>query len=120
MFNEPSVVVCRVVCDGTSRFEARRQRKGIRVIFWCPDPNSRDNLASAIDALMVQTAFLALDDTTSARITYRDTSIYDQSENASLYRRDLLYDVEYATIVTQGSPSMLFGDINLSDKQFYG
>jgi hypothetical protein len=119
-FNEPVVVTCRVVCDGTSQLEARRQEKGIRVIFWCPDPISRDSLSSAIDQLMVQTPFLPLDDTTSARVTYRDTSAYDQSENANLYRRDLLYDVEYATIVTQESPSMLFGDINLASEQLYG
>lgn len=119
-FNEPVVVTCRVVCDGTSQLEARRQEKGIRVIFWCPDPISRDTLSSAIDQLMVQTPFLALDDATSAHVTYRDTSVYDQSENASLYRRDLLYDVEYATMVTLKSPSMLFGDLNIADEQFYG
>jgi hypothetical protein len=69
---------------------------------------------------MVKTPFLTLDDSTSARVLYRDTSVYDQSENASLYRRDLLYNVEYATIVTQANPSMLFGDINLGGQQFYG
>ena len=32
---------------------------------------------------------------------YMGTAVFDQSQNASLYRRDLTYNVEYATILVE-------------------
>ena len=42
-------------------------------------------------------------------IIYHNTAGYDQSQNALLYRRDLIYTVEYPTVTTAQQPSMLFG-----------
>ena len=104
----------RVVCDAQASFESRRQEKDLRVICWCPDPLIRDAVATAIDSAIDQLSFLALPDATKARIDYRNTATYDQAQNALLYRRDLVYTVEYPTITTVAQPSMLFGasDIN--------
>lgn len=118
--NQPATIVARVVSDGSGLREARRQQKNVRIIAWCPDPVSRDTLSAAIDQNIADISFLALPDTSQVRIIYFDTSVYDQSQNASLYRRDLVYTVEYPTIITQNLPSMLFGNAALNGASHYG
>jgi hypothetical protein len=118
--NQPARIIARVVSRAASAIESRRQEKCIRVIFWCPDPTSRDTLAIATDQQMAQTTFLSIADGTSARIIYRNTRVYDQAQNASLFRRDLIYLTEYATISTQNLPSMLFGDVMIAGNAYYG
>lgn len=115
-----STVIARVVSDGAASFESRRQEKGLRVICWCPDPASRDAVAGAIDGRCVVTPFLPLADASLARLSYRDTAVYDQSQNASLYRRDLVYLAEYPSITRIMLPSMLLGDAELNGGPRYG
>lgn len=102
-------VVARVVADGQSAFESRRQEKDIRVICWCPSPTVRDAVAAAIDSALNDTPFLVLSDSTNARIIYRNTASYDQAQNALLYRRDLVYVAEYPSVTVAALPSMIFG-----------
>ena len=47
-----------------------------------------------------QMDFLLLPDASQARIMYHNTAGYDQSQNALLYRRDLIYTVEYPSVTT--------------------
>ena len=70
----------------------------MRIICWCPTPAIRDAVAAAIDAAIDQMSFLILPDDTNARVVYRNTASYDQAQNALLYRRDLIYTVEYPTV----------------------
>ena len=37
-------------------------------------------------------------DTSQAKIVYSHTNVSDQLEATTVYRRDLIYDVEYATV----------------------
>jgi hypothetical protein len=94
--------------------ETRRQRQSFRVSCWCPGPILRDQVAAAIDAAMANTAFLTLADGTAARITLAGGTTLDQWENATLYRRDLLYAADYATTLTAVQPAMVFGTGSLS------
>jgi hypothetical protein len=94
--------------------ETRRQRQSFRVSCWCPDPMSRDQVASTIDAAIANTAFLTLADGTGARITLEGGTTIDQAENATLYRRDLIYACDYATTLTAAQPAMVFGTGTLS------
>jgi hypothetical protein len=110
----------RVVCDSAAFFESRRQEKDLRVICWCSTPPLRDAVATAIDSAFDQMDFLPLPDATQARIMYHNTAGYDQSQNALLYRRDLIYTVEYPTITTVQQPSMLFGTSDLNGNITYG
>ena len=57
--------------------------------------------------------FLALAGGIPARLGYATTTTFDQKEDAALYRRDLLYDVEYPTTQAAIQPSMLFGTLGL-------
>ncbi len=108
-------IIARAVSDGNASCEARRQEKDIRTIFWCPSPAIRDSIVGAVDAGFAQKSFVILPDNTSGRLTYQSSSTYDQSQNALLYRRDLVYRIEYPTIISVDLPSMLFGASSLND-----
>ena len=112
-------VTAQAVCDNTAQVESRRQEKDIRIACWCATPSVRDIIAAAIDSALSGLAFLPLADGTQARLTYRNTQSYDQSQNALLYRRDIVYTAEYATIETDTLPSMLFGVSNVGDNTTY-
>jgi hypothetical protein len=110
----------RVVCDNATSFESRRQEKDLRIICWCPTPSIRDSVAAAVDTAINQMSFLVLPDGTNTRVTYRNTASYDQAQNALLYRRDLIYTVEYPTITSVQQPSMLFGASEINGNITYG
>lgn len=99
----------RVVGSGTAIMETRRQEQGIMIAVWCPTPAGRDLLAACIDNSLSNIDWFDLPDGTVARLQYRDTFETDASENASLYRRNLDYLVEYPTTLTMTGAQMLFG-----------
>lgn len=113
-----SKVFARVVADATVRREIRRQRQRFQIACWCPEPGIRDSAAVLIDEMLARLSFMTIGDGVQARITYEGTSVYDQSQNALLYRRDLLYSIEYPTIVTDLNPAMLFGDLTINAARF--
>jgi hypothetical protein len=108
----------RVVADAPVQQEVRRQEQDFRITCWCPTPASRDAAAAAIDQSLSSIRFLALPDGTQGRLVYSGTTVFDQSQNASLYRRDLMYSVEYATILSASQPAMLFGNLVLNAASF--
>jgi hypothetical protein len=110
----------RVVCDNATLFEGRRQEKDLRIICWCPTPPIRDAVAAAIDLTMNRLSFLVLPDDTEARVVYKNTASYDQAQNALLYRRDLVYMIEYPTVTIFTQPSMLFGASDINGNITYG
>lgn len=110
----PARIIARVAAHGFVSKEIRRQQQGFRVTCWCPTPASRDMTAAAIDQALARLTFLDMPDASSARITYGGTAVFDQSQDALLYRRDLIYQVEYPTLITDSVPSMLFGDLLLN------
>jgi hypothetical protein len=107
-------LLARVVADAPGLMEVRRQQQSFRIICWCPTPLLRDAAATAIDTSLATIPFIMLPDNTAARLIFSGTTVFDQSQNAMLYRRDLLYTVEYATTVTGLQPSMLFGSLGLN------
>jgi hypothetical protein len=107
-------VQARVVADAPAQKEIRRQEQDFRATCWCPTPASRDATAAAIDSSLSRNRFLVLPDGTQGRLVYCGTTVFDQSQNASLYRRDLMYSVEYATVLTASQPAMLFGNLLLN------
>ena len=108
----------RIVADAPAKQEVRRQEQDFRISCWCPTPASRDAAAAAIDQSLSSIRFLALPDGTQGRLVYSGTTVFDQSQNASLYRRDLMYSVEYATIRSASQPAMLFGNLVLNATSF--
>lgn len=115
-----TAIEVRVVRDSPSSFESRRQEKDVRIICWCPTPPIRDSVAAAIDTAIDRLSFLPLSDSTTARVIYRNTANYDQAQNALLYRRDLVYSIEYSTVTIIQQPSMLFGASEINGNIIYG
>jgi hypothetical protein len=111
-------LTARVVADASAQQEIRRQEQIFRVTCWCPTPTSRDAAAIAIDQALAQSIFITLADGSMGKLTYAGTTVFDQSQDALLYRRDLLYQVEYPTIIIASQPAMLFGDLLLNAANF--
>jgi len=116
--NASGVIVARVVADVPVLQEVRRQEQTFRISCWCPDPDSRDTTATVLDQSFAVAHFLNLPDGSQARIQYGGTAVFDQSQDALLYRRDLLYTVEYPTTIRSCQPAMLFGDLLLNAGHF--
>jgi hypothetical protein len=108
------LIVGRVVADQAVLRWTRSQCQRFRLTFWCPDPTSRDRAAAAIDAALSRQTFIDLDDGTTGRLRFVSTTVFDQSQDAALYRRDLIYSVDYLTTVADVLPSMIFGDVTLA------
>jgi hypothetical protein len=108
------LIVGRVVADQQGLREVRRQSQGFRISCWCPSPTTRDACASAIDATFAAMRFIDLPDGTQGHLTFRSSLVFDQSQDAKLWRRDLLYAVDYATTLVSTQPAMIFGCTGLS------
>ena len=107
-------LIARVVCDQPARMEIRRQRQLFRLTAWCPDPATRDACAIAIDAALSAITFLNFADASFGHLRFHASAVFDQHQDAALYRRDLLYAVDYATTLATTLPAMLFGDATLA------
>jgi hypothetical protein len=102
-------IIGRVVADQTALVETRRQLQGFRIACWCPDPATRDSLATLLDTALSQVSFITLPDSTAARLRLARSVTFDQSQNANLFRRDLIFDVEYATTAAATLPALIVG-----------
>jgi len=107
-------LIGRVFADQPAQQESRRQRQSFRLTCWCPDPATRDATAAAIDGIFAVTPFIALADGLSGRLRFVASQVFDQTQDAALYRRDLVYSVDYATTVSSLLPSMIFGNATLA------
>lgn len=107
-------VVGRVVCDQTAQHETRRQRQGFRVTMWCPSPALRDLVAGLIDQALSDSNWLSLSDGTAGFVRMAHSKVFDQSQNANLYRRDIIYNIEYPTTISLTLPSMIFGNLKFT------
>ena len=90
-------LVARVGVVGTALKEVRKQVRDISVGIWAPGPTSRDAIAKAIDPVLSDTPFLTMADGTAARLRYHNDITNDFDQRQGIYRRDLIYSVEYAT-----------------------
>lgn len=113
-------VIARVVSNTSSLAEIRRQECEVAISCWCPSPALRDDVARTIDGSIAGMPFLAIPEGTSCRVTYNTTAEYDQAQNALLYRRDLIYTMEYPTVIESSAPALLFGDIKLGAVEMIG
>lgn len=100
-------VEARVGPSGSLFAETKRQKKSFRVTAWCGCPPVRDNVAAVVDAALAARTFLSLGDGTQGRIRYERSHADDASQKAGLYRRDLVYSVEYATTAVLKSAAIV-------------
>ena len=110
-------ILARVVADGDGGQEVRRQECRFRLTFWCPDPTLRDSLVGLVDAALADLTFLDVGDW-ACRLRIAGDSSSDEGSAAGIWRRDLMYSVEYPTIIKQTLPSMLFGLADVNSTRF--
>lgn len=79
---------------------SHRQIHPVMISVWAPDHVTRTTLAKAIDVAMKATLVAAMPDGSEALFVYSRTNVSDIEQNKALYRRDLIYNVEFATITT--------------------
>lgn len=89
-------LVARVGVSGSNMRVLRRQEKVFQVSVWAASAAARDPLAAAIDVALAGAGRVALADGTSGTLRYRRSVQNDAMENATIFRRDILYAVEYA------------------------
>lgn len=114
-----STVIGRTSAQVSLWMEIRRQRQSFSVMFWCPTPQLRDQVVALVDLNLAGIRFLALPDGSDGRLIFSDTVSQDQNQNAGIYRRDLIYHVEYATTQTMTTAEMLFGGLGINGATAY-
>lgn len=77
-----------------------RQTQLVMISVWAPNRIARSQLASAIDILVKKSIRITLPDTSQAIVKYNRTNQSDEMQTDVVYRRDLIFDVEYATVET--------------------
>lgn len=75
-----------------------RQRHPVMISVWAPTHTSRATLSAAIDNALKQNIILTMADTSQALLVYNRTHLHDEKQASTIYRRDLIFDVEYATV----------------------
>lgn len=95
-------LVASVSAIASLQTEIARQKRVFLITAWCPSPSVRDTIAKAIDVYMksFQGLRITLPDNTYAVLIYRGTLETDDLSTRNIYRRDLRYEVEYATTIT--------------------
>lgn len=106
----------RVGTTGTVIKEVRRQERGFQITIWVNSPAAREAIAALIEPILADTSFLTLADGTAARLVYKGSPITDGGQKENLYRRDLLYTVEYATTMTAMAPEVVASQNNVSNQ----
>jgi hypothetical protein len=96
--------------------EWARQEHDFRISVWAGTPALRDAACGAVGAALATMTFLTLADGTGGRLRYSATASDDADQASSVYRRDLVYTVEYGTTVLMSGPRVLFGDINANGR----
>ncbi len=101
-------VLARAVADGHGGQELRRQQEVFRVTLWCPTPEVRDRLAAFVDLSLAGVAFLDVGGW-GCRMQAAGGETVDTDAVVRAWRRELLYRIEYPTVLESELPSMLFG-----------
>lgn len=110
-------LVARIVADGQGGRELRRQEAGFRVTLWCPDPATRDTVARAVDLALAQLTFLDVGGW-ACHVRLAGGSSTDEGSASGAWRRDLLYSIEYPTVLSETLPAMLFGMASVNETPF--
>lgn len=107
-------LVARVGATGTSIRELRRQEKVFQISVWANSPALRDPLAARVDVALAAIVRLSMLDGSQAVLRYRSSIQHDGQQKAGIYRRDMLYAVEYSTIQTSVDTQIVTESLGVS------
>ena len=90
----------RLGAPATKGRVTHRQRPTIMISVWSPNNADRNTIAIAIDVALKQVNRLTFPDTSQGQLFASGFSQIDELEPASVFRRDLFFTCEYATLET--------------------
>jgi hypothetical protein len=94
----PGILQARIASTAQVATEQSLQEKTYWITCWCPTPAMRDILAPAIDVALKQFDFIVVGSEQSrARLRYVRSNTSDEGQKVQIYRRDLVYTVEFGT-----------------------
>lgn len=108
-------IIARTGGVGMASRELRRQEKDFQITVWAPSPQMRTLIGPAIDSALSEESNVSLGDFVPAYILYKRQFDTDASENYLVYRRDLIYTVNYATTQTIAAPQVIAPVMNITD-----
>ncbi len=108
--NGAAIRAARAGAGGTMQRETRRQTRRMQVTVWADTPANRDATAIAMDSALSVVERLTMPDQTLARLLYESGQQIDDQSKANLYRRDMLYSVEYGTTQTVAATTVITTD----------
>ena len=107
------VTATRVGASGSFYRERKRQARSLQITVWANTDANRTAVAAPIDVALAAIEFVTLADGTSAWLRYQSSPILDSREQVQLYRRDLFYLADYATVqTTQATQVITLEQIN--------
>ena len=106
-----STLVARTATAVAALGEWGRQEQQFRVSVWAPSPAIRDMSSALVMQGLAPIAFVTLADGTGGRLRFHGTANLDDDQTASIYRRDMIFTVEFGTTLLSTNPTMLFGDL---------
>ena len=112
----PSAItlVARLGTVDTIVQEVKRQKRPFRITAWCDGPEARDRVSGLLDAALAGINDIALTDGTSGRLRYVRTLPLDSAQKSMLYRRDLVYSVEYGTYLSRPVATIVAEQVNVA------
>ncbi|MBB1614525.1 hypothetical protein A9978_18985 [Pseudomonas sp. UMC65] len=108
-------IIARVGGFGAAIKETKRQEKQFQITVWAPTPTARDAASSPIDSHLSDATGIALPDGSYGIIRYSHSIQTDAQEKSGLYRRDLIYTVDYATTQTQQQAEAIAPVLNITN-----
>lgn len=93
--------------SGTVSRMTKTQQRTMQITVWADTPAHRTATASAIDSALSGMDWLTFPDGSRGRLVYVASHIDDMAQKANLYRRDLMYSVEYSTFQTVTSTEVV-------------
>lgn len=99
---------------GTVVRELRRQIKDFQITVWAPTPELREKVGTTIDRAFSEQCHIDLDDGAPALLFYARQFDSDRAENWHVYRRDLIFSVNFATTQTLTAPEVTHVEVTLN------
>ncbi|QBJ80516.1 hypothetical protein [Aquitalea sp. USM4] len=107
-------IVARVGGFGAAIKETKRQEKEVQITIWSSSPSARAAIAGPIDSALSDSTTILFSDGSVGIIRYARTFQSDQSEKSGLYRRDLVYCIDYATTQTMQATEVIAPVVNIA------
>lgn len=105
----------RVGSSATVARPVRQVERVFEISFWTDTPARRSALAGPVDAALADTTFLQMPDGFAARLRYRNTNEIDADQKQGIYRRGLLYTLEYSTTIAETAYELIVPEVVLQD-----